>query len=97
MQYLFTIFLGILYGISATLIFEWILKTNKKLRNKYYKKHNIFFGYHAHHSCYGIVSIIFGVLLRQNTEVCLFLISFGIGIIIQHTLSARRFVFIEKH
>lgn len=48
-------------------------------------------GYHIHHSMYGVLSF----LLAPFTVHSLFLIGFGLGIIIEHTLT-ERFVFIEK-
>lgn len=93
-----TILIGIMSGLAMTILFEFVLKTNKRLRNRYYKQHNVLFGYHAHHSVYGLFFIIAGVAFYFNKNISdsLFYISFGIGIIIQHTLSANRFVFIEK-
>ena len=93
-----TILIGIISGIATTLLFEFILKTNKKLRNRYYRHHEILFGYHAHHSVYGLLFIIAGVIFYFNKNISdsLLYISFGVGIIIQHTLSDGHFVFIEK-
>jgi hypothetical protein len=93
-----TILIGIISGIATTLLFEFILKTNKKLRNRYYRHHEILLGYHVHHSIYGLLFIIAGIAFYfyKNTSDSLFYISFGIGIIIQHTLSDGHFIFIEK-
>jgi uncharacterized membrane protein len=93
-----TILIGVISGIAATLLFEFILKTNKKLRNRYYRHHEILFGYHVHHSTYGLIFIAAGIIFLSNKDIsdALFYISFGIGIIIQHTLSSQKFVFIEK-
>jgi hypothetical protein len=90
--------IGIIYGIAATLLFEFILKTNKKLRHRYYSHHEILFGYHIHHSMYGLMFILVAVILYTNKDIpdALFCASFGVGIIIQHTISDRKFVFIEK-
>jgi hypothetical protein len=89
----------ILLGICATLIFEFILKTNKTLRDRYYHRHEIILGYHTHHSMYGLLLILVGIVLffTGMQASTLFCIAFGIGIIIQHTLSSGgRLVFIEK-
>jgi len=93
-----TILLGIIYGVSFTLLFEFVLKTNKRLRHRYYRHHEILFGYHIHHSTYGLVFIIAGIIfyLNKNIPDFLFYISLGFGIILQHTLSDGKFVFIEK-
>jgi hypothetical protein len=88
---------GFLYGLASTILFEFVLKTNKTLRHKYYWHHNSILGYHVHHSSYGILFMLAGLIVRKNDlGLCLFLIMFGIGIVAQHTLSANRFVFIEK-
>ncbi len=85
-------------GVILTLIFEFVLKTNKKLRDRYYKRHEILFGYHVHHSTIGLLLIILGVLLflLNQTAVALNSTGIGLGIIIMHTISSNRFVFIEK-
>jgi len=90
--------IGLLFGIVATLIFESFIKANKKLKNKYYRRHNILFGYHAHHSVYGLVLSALGIILDLTNDrpISYFLIAAGIGVILVHTISERRFVFIEK-
>ena len=90
--------IGLLFGIVATLIFESFIKANKKLKNKYYRRHNILFGYHAHHSVYGLVLGVLGIVLdlTDDKPIAYFFLAAGIGIILVHTISERRFVFIEK-
>lgn len=99
MQGIFEFLIWMLDGIAVTMLFEFVLKTNKKLRERYYNRKEIILGYHTHHSIYGLVSIIAGcVLFFTNQQAAgLFFVAFGIGIAIQHTLSAGRFVFIEKY
>ena len=89
---------GLLCGLTVTWIFELFLKTNKELRKKYYQPHKIFFGYHIHHSTYSFLPLIWSIiLLLQNQKLsALFTVGFAIGIIVMHTISDRRFVFIEK-
>ncbi len=98
MQNIFIFLIGSLLGMVITRLFEFILKTNKNLRNKYYKHHEIFWGYHIHHSTYGILFIVISIILFFiNQEIsALFWAAFGIGVIIVHTISDRRFIFIEK-
>ena len=94
---LFIVTVGI--GIIITLVFELILKSNKKLREKYYRRHEILFGYHVHHSTAGLLCFIIGgilLLLNQDTA-SLSICGIGVGVIIMHTASARRLVFIEKN
>ena len=94
---LFIVTVGI--GIIVTLAFELILKANKKLREKYYRRHEILFGYHVHHSTVGLICfVIGGILLLLNQDLAsLSTCGIGVGIIIMHTASARRLVFIEKN
>jgi len=98
MTIVLTILLGIIYGVSFTLLFEFVFKTNKRLRHKYYKHHEVLFGYHAHHSIYGVLFIIASIIFYLNKDIpdSIFYFSFGVGIIIQHTISDGRFIFIEK-
>lgn len=85
-------------GLCATILFEFILKSNKHLRIRFYKHHLVICGLHIHHSTYGLVFIAIGIILylKNNIADPLFYISLGIGIITQHTLSAKRLVFVEK-
>lgn len=87
-----------LLGIVATLVFEQILKRNKKLRHRYYMHHQMFFGYHVHHSLYGLLSVVVSLIVfaTGNSESAIFWFMFGIGIIFEHTASDGRFIFIEK-
>ena len=88
----------IFVGITITFIFEMVLKTNKKFRKKYYKDHAVIFGYHIHHSTYGLLCfIISGVyLLYGQSAHSTNMLALGIGIIITHTISEKKFVFIER-
>lgn len=90
--------LNVIIGILATWVFELILKTNRKLRDKYYRRHEILFGYHVHHSTIGLAIIAFGGVsfLSGRPSLALALAGLGIGIIIMHTISSRRFVFMER-
>jgi len=98
MRNIFEFFIWVFDGVAVTILFEFVLKTNKKLRERYYSRQEIILGYHTHHSVYGLISAVAGIVLffvgQKNTG--LFFLAFGIGIVIQHTLSAGRFVFIEK-
>lgn len=85
-------------GLIGTWLFEQVLKINKKLRKRYYQRHEIILGYHTHHSVYGIIFIFAGIVLFfvGSQDLSLFLIMSGLGIIAMHTLSSGRLVFIEK-
>jgi hypothetical protein len=98
MNVIYIFLIEVLFGVLATMIFEFILKNNKNFHKKYYEYHKLFWGYHIHHSTYGLLSIIFSasVFLLDQKRIDMFFLAFGIGIIIQHTLSDGRFIFIEK-
>ena len=98
METILTFIISIFCGIVTTLAFEFSLKTNKKLRNRYYNRHEILFGYHSHHSIYGLVLFAFAIVsLTLNQKMsALIMFGAGIGIILMHTISEGRFVFAEK-
>lgn len=98
MQTIFLILFGILFGIAVTIIFEFILRENRKFFEKIRPDKNMF-GWHIHHSSYGLLFILLAIILHLNGSSTpnLFYFSFGIGIIIQHTLVSGRLVFIEKN
>ena len=85
-------------GVAATWVFELILKKNKKLRDRYYVRHEILFGYHVHHSTIGLLLVFLsGVLLfLDKPQGAALMFGVGIGIIIMHTISSKRFIFIER-
>jgi hypothetical protein len=97
MNFISLFLFGLLGGILLTWLFELILKTNKKLKQKYYTHHQIFLGHHVHHSIYGLIFILVSIILFFNhqPESAVFCTGTGFGIILQHTVSDRRFVFID--
>lgn len=98
MNAIFVFLIGGILGLLATVLFEAVLKSNKKWRHNYYQHHKLFWGYHIHHSSYGLISIAASLILFFINERSMdaFFLAFGLGIIIQHTISDGRFVFIEK-
>ncbi len=87
---------GLILGLIITWLTEIIIK-NKTLLKKSYDNPKLFFGYHVHHTVIGFLFIIFGIILAFINLYCgLFLIGFGIAMIIVHTLFDGRIVFIEK-
>jgi hypothetical protein len=88
---------GLIIGIVFTYILELILQSNKKLRQEFWEHHKPIFGYHFHHSVFGIPLIIVGLYFIYNPVFNgLFLIGIGLGIIVWHNYTARHFIFIEK-
>ena len=92
-NFLLSLVPALVCGIIAARIFEFVMMTNKALRHRYYHHNQILFGYHFHHSMYGIACFL---LAAAFVDQAVFFIPFGIGIILQHTWFERRFVFIEK-
>lgn len=84
-------------GYIGCYLFELILTHDKLLNKKFWKHHIPIFGYHIHHSVYGLISIaIAAIYVFINPALVGFFLGFGWGIIIRHTVVERRFVFIEK-
>lgn len=52
-------------------------------------------GYHLHHSLYGVVLVLLAVLLREWVNPAI-PAGLAAGVIVQHTFSERRFVFIDR-
>lgn len=91
------IVIGLLLGLILTLIFEKISLSNKELK-KLWDNPKTIKGFHIHHSVPGLIIFLFGTyLFLINIEKGLFLIGFGIGIIIVHTITDGRFIFIERN
>lgn len=90
--------LSVVTGVFATFIFELVLQTNKKLRDRYYRRHEVLFGFHVHHSTIGLLLVIASIplLISDRQSTALTVIGVGLGIIIMHTISSKRFVFIER-
>lgn len=91
MTSIFTFIIYTFLGIFLTHIFEFVLQHNARLRERYYQRHEVLFGYHVHHSTIGLLFILIGIFYYSAE-----LWGIGIGIIIMHTISSKRFVFIEK-
>ncbi|VVA44473.1 conserved hypothetical protein [Candidatus Roizmanbacteria bacterium] len=87
-----SIILGFVFGYVISEVYERIgLNITKKLRITGL----IIFGYRLHHSLYGLLIIIIGLLFNNSTNPLL-LISIGLGNITQHYFSGDGFVFITK-
>jgi hypothetical protein len=98
MNFISIFLFGLLGGILLTWIFELVLKTNKKLKHRYYMHHEIIFGYHVHHSVYGLIFLLVSLIyfFSHQTVSFIFCVGMGVGIILEHTVSERRFVFVNK-
>lgn len=98
MKEIYLLLIGLLMGIVLTWLFEFVLKNNKKLHEKYYKHHKLFWGYHIHHSTYGLIFILLNIILflYDHKASDFFYTALGVGVILMHTASDGKFVFIEK-
>ncbi len=86
---------GILAGLLITGFFELIIYFY--LGVEYWNNPKTYFGYHLHHSLFGLLSGVLGAILYQKRKSTgLFLIGLGIGIIILHTITDGRLIFLEK-
>ena len=83
------VILGLLAGIAAGYIYE--LGYRIVARNLKRKPVFRFRGFRVHHSIYGIIIAAVSLWMREY-----FLLSLGIGIIIQHILVEKRFTVIDR-
>jgi hypothetical protein len=93
-----TFLIGLFCGMAATWLFEFVLEMNKKLRDMYHSfQYKISKDYHVHHSAYGLLFIVLGVvLLLISKSSALFCMGLGVGIIAIHAISEGRIIFVEK-
>jgi hypothetical protein len=88
MGFFFLLSISFLSGVKLTAFYEQIFRGVKFSVN----------GYHLHHSLYGVVLIVGAALLHLHqveAAILLCMTTFGLGSILQHTLS-EHFVFIER-
>jgi len=83
------ILLGLLAGIAAASVYELGYRIIARLRKR--KPVLRVSGFRIHHSVYGIIIAAVSLWLRDY-----FLLSLGIGIIIQHILVEKRFTIIDR-
>ena len=83
------IFLGLLAGIAAGFVYELGYRiVARKLKRKPVFRIK---GFRIHHSIYGIIIAAVSLWTRDY-----FLLSLGIGIIIQHIFIEKRFTIIDR-
>lgn len=88
---------GLIIGSIVTYIVEHILFSVPFLKKNFWDNPRTIFGYHIHHTVFGLIVIVLGVFLfASNISYALFLIGIGIGIIGVHTYFDKRLIFIEK-
>jgi len=88
-----SLLLSIFVGIAVTFGLEFIFVSNKKFKNTFWDHPVTIYGYKIHHSTYGLLFIALGLIF---SGLRIFLIGLGLGVIIAHTISDKRFVFVEK-
>jgi hypothetical protein len=88
-----------LKGLIIGAIFNGLIQVIGYLFFRHLWDHpKLIFGYHIHDSVLGLLLILIGIImwfLNIYSHLNLFLVGFGLGIIIAHTI-AGGFVFIEK-
>ena len=90
--------IGLSSGLLASHLLELSLKKNKFFNRNFFRRHTIIFGYHIHHSTYGLGALVIGttLLARGIITSAIFFIAMGVGIIMMHTIFDGRLIFIEK-
>jgi len=87
---------GLLIGLILTFIFELILLQIPYLKYNFWDHPKLILGHHFHHSLLGLLFVITGFFWPiKNKKAKLFLIGLGLGIIIIHTISDGRLIFVE--
>ncbi len=82
-------------GLVGTFVTEQLVQMIPFLRSKLWVPH-LLFGYHIHYSVVGLLCVIIGLMLiPQKRLFALCTIAFGIGIIVVHSISDGRLIFIE--
>jgi len=74
------------------LSFLWGDVTANKLKIGYLAN---WFGYHVHHSMFGVIGLLLVPVLRTTTLQKVMIVGFSIGILVEHTVNDA-FVFLTK-
>lgn len=85
-----TIILGFIVGFLIFFLVDKVGPHITVLRKRFWDNPPSFFGYHIHHSFYGLLIFLVGFIRFP------FLIGFGLGMIVSHTVSDKKLLFIEK-
>lgn len=85
-----TILLGFISSFLIFYLFDQVCLHIKYLKNRFWDNPVTLFGIHIHHSFYGLIIALIGIVQFP------FLIGFGLGMIIEHTITDKRLIFIEK-
>ncbi len=81
-----------LLGFSSGFIFAFLLWKITASKIGYLTHQG---GYHFHHSLFGLLAFLFIPIFRSDSNKTFFIVGFGLGVILQHTIK-ERFVFITK-
>lgn len=90
MSFALAILLGFIVGFIVAFFYENLIPKITR------KKQLILGGYKLHHSLYGLLFIILAILLKNNLTTAIFLMSMGVGIIMEHYFTGGGFDFITK-
>jgi len=86
------IFAGIVLGLSITMFLEYMIYL---IFQNFWYHPKMYFGYHIHHSVYGLLIMAVGMFLYTKPRAFYLFMGLGLGIIVAHTLNDGRLVFIE--
>jgi hypothetical protein len=86
------IIIGSVAGLFLTMMIEYLLYLKFV---DLWENPITYYGYHVHHSVYGLLSMCFGLFFIKKPRLFYFLMGLGVGIIIAHTINDGRFVFID--
>lgn len=87
--YILLILASLFSGILVTKIYEFLFNYVWPTTRVH------IFGLHFHHSNYSIILFILAFFIQSNIYK-LIIISFSIGILIQHTFSEKKLIFVER-
>lgn len=89
--------IGLAFGSVFTVLVEIFLIYIPFFRKYVVTNPRLVFGYQIHHSTLGLIIVLLGlILLLLGKSGGSMVVGFGIGMILVHTISDGRFIFIEK-
>ena len=87
---------GIMFGSILSGLLEAPFMLISPLRRRFWDHPFLLAGYHVHHSVLGLFILVLGCILAiRKSQNALFWIGLGIGIIVLHTLTDGRLIFVE--
>jgi len=84
-------------GIAVATLFDFVSYYIPSLKRRFWDEPPLLYGLHFHHSLVGLLLIICGamcILGAKTKQTGLLLIGFGLGIILVHTITDGRLIFL---